>query len=37
MNRKKLKVKKTKKKICRIIKKAFENIGTPIAKSKGLI
>ena len=33
----KVKVRKTKKKILRIIRKTFENIGTPIAKAKGII
>jgi hypothetical protein len=33
----KKKIKKIKKAVCKSFKKTMENIGTPIAKSKGII
>jgi hypothetical protein len=33
----KTKLKKIKKAVCKSIKKGIENMGTPIAKSKGII
>jgi hypothetical protein len=33
----KTKIKKIKKAVCKSIKKGIENMGTPIAKSKGII